>query len=89
MVSLAGINWIAVLVGVVGSNVVGFLWYGPLFGKRWMSALGKTQEQVQGSSSMYVVTVVTSLITMVVLAMAVKAFSAAGIVQGAVFAAWA
>jgi hypothetical protein len=83
MLSLAGINWIAVLVGVVFSNGLGFLWYGPLFSKPWLKALGKTEAEVQGSPSMYIVTLVTSFITMVVLAMAVGAFGAGGLVAGA------
>jgi len=53
MVSFAGINWLAVLVGVVFSNALGFLWYGPLFSKPWLKALGKTEAEVQGSPSMY------------------------------------
>ena len=30
-----GINWIAVIVAVVLVQVLGFLWYGPLFGAMW------------------------------------------------------
>jgi hypothetical protein len=84
MFSLSGINWIAVIAGVVFSNALGFLWYGPLFGKPWVTALGKRPEEMRGSSMMYVWTIVTSLITMVVLAVAVQAFGSAGLVQGAV-----
>ena len=32
-----GINWIAVVVAVVLLEVLGFVWYGPLFGKAWMA----------------------------------------------------
>jgi Protein of unknown function (DUF1761) len=84
MFGLSGINWIAVIVGVVFSNALGFLWYGPLFGKPWMAALGKRQEDMQSSPTMYIWTVVMSLITMIVLAAAVNAFGSAGVVQGAV-----
>ncbi len=87
MVSFSGINWLAVVVGVVLSNALGFVWYGPLFGKQWLAALGKKQEDVQGSPTMYGVTVVGSLITMVVLAMAVAAFGSASAVDGAVLGA--
>jgi hypothetical protein len=87
MVSLAGINWIAVLVGVVLSNALGFVWYGPLFGKPWMKAIGKTPDQLQARPTNYVVTVVGSLISMVVLAMAVGAFGSAGVVAGGVLGA--
>jgi hypothetical protein len=84
MFSLSGINWLTVIVGVILSNALGFLWYGPLFGKPWTAALGKRPEDVQGSPMMYVVTVVTSLLTMIALAATVLAFGSSGIVQGAV-----
>lgn len=87
MFSLAGINWLAVVVGVVVSNGLGFLWYGPLFGKAWVKALGKKMEDLQGSPTLYVVTVVASLITMIVLAAAVAAFGSSTIVEGAVVGA--
>jgi hypothetical protein len=29
------LNWLAILVAVVASMVIGFLWFGPLFGKIW------------------------------------------------------
>src|SRR4030065_2527026 len=47
MVSFAGINWLAVLVGVVASNALGVLWYGPLFSKPWLQALGQKEEELQ------------------------------------------
>jgi hypothetical protein len=34
------INYLAVLVCVVVSMPVGFLWFGPLFGKRWAAHMG-------------------------------------------------
>ena len=74
MVSFAGVNWLAVLVGVVASNALGFLWYGPLFGKTWLSMIGKKQEELKSSPSMYAVTALASAITMVVLSLIVHAF---------------
>lgn len=32
---LKGINWIAVIVAIILVQVLGFLWYGPLFGAKW------------------------------------------------------
>jgi hypothetical protein len=87
MFSLSGINWIAVIVGVIFSNALGFLWYGPLFSKPWLAALGKRQEDLQSNPSMYLWTVVSSLVTMVVLAGAVAAFGSASLVEGAVLGA--
>ncbi len=41
------INWWAVLGAVVWNMVIGFLWYGPVFGKVWKSALGLTDEAMK------------------------------------------
>ncbi len=34
------LNWIAIIVSVVASFVVGGLWYGPLFGSAWKKEMG-------------------------------------------------
>ena len=34
------INYVAVLVAAIASIVLGFLWYGPFFGKKWMRLSG-------------------------------------------------
>lgn len=44
------INWIAVLAAAVSSFVLGGIWYGPLFGKKWMALVGKTEEDVAGAN---------------------------------------
>jgi hypothetical protein len=41
---LKGVNWIAVIVTVILLEGLGFLWYGPLFGERWVAALGYTPD---------------------------------------------
>lgn len=84
MISFANVNWLAVIAGVIGSNVLGFLWYGPLFGEMWMRMIGKTRDEIQASSSMYVVTVVTSAIAMTVLAVFVGAVGASSFLDGLV-----
>ena len=33
------VNWLAVLVAVVASFVFGWLWYGPLFGRKWAALM--------------------------------------------------
>lgn len=45
--SHAEINYFAVLVCAVVPMVIGFLWYGPIFGKTWMSLVGKTEEEIK------------------------------------------
>ncbi len=36
------INYVAVVVAAIASMILGFLWYGPLFGKQWMKLSGVT-----------------------------------------------
>jgi hypothetical protein len=43
------INLIAALVTGVASLVLGFIWYGPLFAKAWLGAVGLSEEQLKGS----------------------------------------
>ncbi|WP_395647483.1 DUF1761 domain-containing protein [Terricaulis sp.] len=38
------INWLAVVVAALSSFPVGFLWYGPLFGKAWQKHVGLDAE---------------------------------------------
>src|SRR5258708_4258429 len=40
---LVHVNYLAVLLCAVASMVIGFLWYGPLFGKEWMKLVGMTK----------------------------------------------
>jgi hypothetical protein len=37
---LVHVNYLAVVVCAIASMVVGWVWYGPLFGKTWMKAMG-------------------------------------------------
>lgn len=34
------VNWLAIVACIVAAMVLGFLWYGPLFGKRWLDLMG-------------------------------------------------
>ncbi len=88
MVSFADVNWLAVLVGVIFSNALGFLWYGPFFSKPWMALIGKRQEELRGSPTMYVVTIVASAISMVALSILVIAMEGNGLFQGALAGAF-
>lgn len=44
---LSSINLWAVLIAALSAFVVGWLWYGPLFGKLWMKLNGFTPEMLQ------------------------------------------
>ncbi len=40
------INWWAIIVTTIISVVIGSLWYGPIFGKAWMNAVGISMPEV-------------------------------------------
>ena len=61
---LGNINWFAVLVAALASFIIGWLWYGPLFGKKWMELNGFTKENIQdGGLSMPVILIVNYVAT--------------------------
>ena len=41
------VNWIAVVVGALAGFMVGGIWYGPIMGKKWMGAVGLSEEQIR------------------------------------------
>jgi hypothetical protein len=73
-----GINVLAVLASGVGSMVLGFLWYGPLFAKPWSTYTGWTEEKVRavGGGKMaltYILTFVAAVLQAVVLTVFARA----------------
>ncbi|WP_419161105.1 DUF1761 domain-containing protein [Candidatus Palauibacter sp.] len=79
------VNWLAILVAGIVPMVVGFLWYGPVFGKQWLALMETTTEEIQkdfnpmkthGSSF------VLSLITAYVLAQLLAGMEGGGAMAG-------
>ncbi|MBI2436666.1 MAG: DUF1761 domain-containing protein [Candidatus Magasanikbacteria bacterium] len=67
------INYLAVLVSALANMVLGFLWFGPVFGKVWMKTSGMTAEKLEeskkkGMAVSYVLMVIGSLLMAYVLA---------------------
>lgn len=65
------INYFAVLISAALFMIVGMLWYGPLFGKPWMAALGLSKEQIQkqgGAMKGIVLSLIAALLCSYVLA---------------------
>lgn len=44
---ISSLNFLAIIVATLSTFLVGWLWYGPLFGNAWMDAVGMTEEQLQ------------------------------------------
>lgn len=47
---MANANLLAILVAAATGFLIGGLWYGPLFGKKWMAEHGFTEEQLRSSN---------------------------------------
>ncbi len=69
------INYYAIAVCGIASMVLGFVWYGPLFGKKWMEVTGanaldkeKRKEMQKKAGPMYAITFILSLFQAWVLA---------------------
>ena len=65
------VNWIAVIAAAASAFVLGGIWYGPLFGKKWLAYNGMTEEDVQSGhpAMIYGGAFVLSLIAAFVFAM--------------------
>ncbi len=63
-------NWFGIILAAIAQMVVGFIWYGPLFGKTWMSMMGINTQRMsrEGMGRTYAIQAVGSLVTAYVLA---------------------
>ena len=67
------INYFAVVAAAASSIVLGFLWYGPLFGKPWMAMMGCNEESMKkakekGMGSTFALMILGSLVMSYVMA---------------------
>jgi hypothetical protein len=81
------INYFAVLVAAIVANVIGAIWYGPLFGKLWMKLMGFTKKDIdkakkKGMGKSYLLMFVGSLVMAYVLAYFVGILSASTAMGG-------
>jgi hypothetical protein len=71
---MADLNWWAIIVSAVAMHLLGWAWYGPLFGKTWMALSGHKMDGGSKSDGMKAMMwgLVFSLIMSAVLAMFVS-----------------
>jgi hypothetical protein len=89
---MANVNLLAVLVSAILSMVIGSIWYGPLFGKRWMKLIKMTKEDMEkGKANMpktYGMMFVGSLVTSYVLALVINTVPIRTVAMGLTAAFW-
>ncbi|MBP9710809.1 MAG: DUF1761 domain-containing protein [Candidatus Pacebacteria bacterium] len=58
------VNYMAVVACAIAAMIIGYVWYGPLFGKKWAHMSGVSLERMQkGGGKSYAIMFVGSLIT--------------------------
>ncbi|HRE78496.1 MAG TPA: DUF1761 domain-containing protein [Flavobacterium sp.] len=79
------INFYPVFVAALTTLLVGFIWYGPLFGKAWMKETGLTEEDLKKGSMVKIfgLTYIFSvMIAMIMQILTIHQFGALGMVGG-------
>ncbi len=81
--SFANVNWLAVLVCVVASMVVGFIWYHPaVFFKPWWAGLGKTKGPDNPNPVIYLYTAIAAAVQATFLAVLLASMPETGLMAG-------
>ena len=87
------LSWLSVIIATVVAFLVGWLWYGPLFGKLWMKLNKIKQSDIKkakqkGMAKMMILNLIGTLITAYVLAYLLLAVGASGINDALTLAFW-
>jgi hypothetical protein len=67
------VNWLAVVVAMIASMALGFVWY-MVLANQWMAALGKTREQVMSGSGGQATPFIISALMQLVMAYSLALF---------------
>ena len=77
------IDWVGVIIATVAAMVLGAIWYGPLFGQRWVALMGKSREELQANMGIgYGLAVVGSFILSIVMTYVTQWGAAEGFGEG-------
>jgi len=82
------INHLAVLIGIVLQFVIGFLWYGPLFGEPWMKMVGldlATIEANPADAGTWITNIVTAVLSVYLLAWLFVKLKVSSLIKGALY----
>ncbi len=89
------VNWLAVLVAAVSNMIIGGLWYGPIFGKKWQALMGwshSTPEQMaamkKGMGKSYFIMFIAALVMAYVFAHTISYAGAKTLMDAIAVAFW-
>jgi hypothetical protein len=78
------VDWVGIIVATVAAMLIGGLWYGPLFGKSWMTLIGKTTEEVHAQGGLaYLIAALGAFVTAIVMTYVTQWAAADGFGEGA------
>ena len=88
------VTYTSVLLAAVASFIIGALWYGPIFGKKWMKLSGMTAKDVKaakkkGMGKLYFINFIGTLITAYVLGVFLGFSNAVTVAEATMVAFWA
>ncbi len=76
-------NWLAIAIATIVAFVWGGLWYGPLFGKAWINALPSSNQEIKPSAAPFIISLITSFGSCLVMAGLIAALNLSSWVDGA------
>ena len=93
MVPAVSVNYLAVLAAAIAAMVLGFLWYGPLFGKMWMKLMNIDKKKIDESKKKgmvvnYIIMIISTLVMSYTLAHLVKFLDVTNILDALRVAFW-
>ncbi len=91
--ALTHLNYLAVFVVAIAGFLLGWLWYGPLFGKIWITEMKLTPEKMQaarekGMAGYFIKGFVCTLLSTFGLAVLLQLFNRPDWIHGAVYGAF-
>jgi len=93
MVAEVSLNYIAIVAAAIVSMIIGFLWYGPIFGKVWIRLMGFTAKDMEkakkkGMAKSYIIMFIGVLVTAYILAHFVDYMEATTFLAGMEVGCW-
>lgn len=87
------VNYVSVLISGVAMMILGYLWYGPVFGKPWMKLSGLNKSEMNGMKGgdmarLYGMMFISTLVLSYVLAHVLGAFQANDVAMALTGAFW-
>jgi hypothetical protein len=84
-----GLNYWAILVATVAGFMLGGIWYGPLFGKQWLAAIGKKPEDLGNPAPAFAITFFCALVTALLIALLVNSLPKVDtVLDGVILGLW-